>query len=350
MKPLIHFAHANGVPSLVYQKLFDLLKDEYEVIYVPLLGTDKRYLIDNHWKSLTNQVIDSIVRQAKGRPVIGLGHSLGSVLTFQAALKRPELFSQVIMLDPPLIMGKDGFALHVAKLLKLKAVDRMSPAALSLRRRDHWDSREQAAELLRPKGFYKDFDADCFQAYIDYALTEDKVRGGVELTIPKMDEVKVFRTNPSLWWLPQKKIHLVILGIGEEQDKLEKKILDLKIETKVHLFGFKENVWDYISNAKFSVLSSQYEGFPMTILESLSLGIPVISFDCESGPNEMIINNHNGILVENQNFTELTHKMNIFVEDEILYQNCKNNSVSSVSKFQSEVVVNQWLQMLNYGN
>ena len=150
--------------------------------------------------------------------------------------------------------------------------------------------------------------------------------------------------------LPQKKIHLVILGIGEEQDKLEKKILDLKIETKVHLFGFKENVWDYISNAKFLVLSSQYEGFPMTILESLSLGIPVISFDCESGPNEMIINNHNGILVENQNFTELTHKMNIFVEDEILYQNCKNNSVSSVAKFQSEVVVNQWLQMLNYGN
>ena len=217
MKPLIHFAHANGVPSQVYQKLFDLLKDEYEVIYVPLLGTDKRYPIDNHWESLTNQVIDSIVRQAKGRPVIGLGHSLGSVLTFQAALKRPELFSQVIMLDPPLIMGKDGFALHVAKLLKLKAVDRMSPAALSLRRRDHWDSREQAAELLRPKGFYKDFDVDCFQAYIDYALTEDKVRGGVELTIPKMDEVKVFRTNPSLWWLPQKKIHLPIHMVVAEQ-------------------------------------------------------------------------------------------------------------------------------------
>ncbi len=77
MKPLIHFAHANGVPSQVYQKLFDLLKDEYEVIYVPLLGTDKRYPIDNHWESLTNQVIDSIVRQAKGRPVIGLGSLFG---------------------------------------------------------------------------------------------------------------------------------------------------------------------------------------------------------------------------------------------------------------------------------
>jgi diamine N-acetyltransferase len=44
------------------------------------------------------------------------------------------------------------------------------------------------------------------------------------------------------------------------------------------------------------------------------------------------------------------NKINNQYEDEILYQNCKNNSVSSVSKFQSEVVVNQWLQMLNYGN
>jgi hypothetical protein len=109
------------------------------------------------------------------------------------------------MLDPPLIMGKDALALHFAKTLKLKAVDAMSPASLSLRRRDHWESREQAAALLRPKGFYQHFDADCFQAYIDHALTEDRSRGGVELTIPKMDEVKIFRTNPSLWWLPQPK-------------------------------------------------------------------------------------------------------------------------------------------------
>jgi pimeloyl-ACP methyl ester carboxylesterase len=214
MKPLIHFAHANGVPSLVYQKLFDLLKDDYDIIYVALLGPDKRYPIDANWTSLTEQVIDSIVQQANGRKVIGLGHSLGSVLTFQAALKRPELFEQVIMLDPPLIMGKDAFVLNIAQTLKLKILDQLSPAGLSKRRRDHWQSRQQAAELLRPKGFYKQFDEECFQAYIDYALTNDPVRGGVQLTIPKMDEVNIFRTNPSSWWLPQQKpkvpMHLVV--------------------------------------------------------------------------------------------------------------------------------------------
>lgn len=218
MKPLIHFAHANGIPSRVYQKLFDELSDVYDIIYVPILGQDKRYPIDNHWESLSDQVIDHIVQNAQGRKVIGIGHSLGGVLTFKAALKRPELFDQVIMLDPPLIMGKESFLLHLAKTLKLKAVDNMSPAALSLRRRDHWASREEAAELLRPKGFYQHFDATCFQDYIQYALTEDVIRGGVELTIPKMDEVQVFRTNPSLWWLPQAKpkvpMHLVVAEKG----------------------------------------------------------------------------------------------------------------------------------------
>jgi pimeloyl-ACP methyl ester carboxylesterase len=205
MKPVIHFAHANGVPSRVYEKMFATLRQDYDVVYVPLLGPDKRYPIDNHWQSLTQQLIDSIVRQSQGRPVIGVGHSLGGALTFQAALQRPELFSQVIMLDPPIIMGRDAFALHIAKLFNLSMLDKMSPAGLSKRRRDHWDSREQAAELLRDKALYKAFDDDCFDAYIQHALTEDHVRGGVELTIAKMDEVNIFRTNPSLWWMAHKK-------------------------------------------------------------------------------------------------------------------------------------------------
>ncbi|MCL6240514.1 alpha/beta fold hydrolase [Acinetobacter amyesii] len=246
MKPLIHFAHANGVPSRVYQKLFDLLSDEYDVIYVPLLGPDKRYPIDNHWKSLTQQVIDSIVRQANGRKVIGLGHSLGSVLTFQAALQRPELFEQVLMIDPPMIMGKESFALHIAKLLKLKVLDKMSPAGLSKRRRDHWDSREQAAELLRPKGFYKDFDPDCYQAYIDHALMDDKLRGGVELTISRDDEVHIFRTNPSLWWLPHAQPQVPVQQLIAEQgpflarhfpQMVEKKFgIPFKVAAGSHMF------------------------------------------------------------------------------------------------------------------
>lgn len=224
-KPLIHFAHANGVPSKVYTKLFDLLKDQYDVIYVPLLGPDRRYPIDKGWKSLTDQVVDSIVQQAEGRKVIGLGHSLGAVLTFQAAMKRPELFEQVIMLDPPMIVGKDSFAMFLTALVNPKMLDKITPAGLSVKRRDHWESREQAAELLRPKGFYKEFDPECFDAYIQYALTDDPVRGGVSLTISKYDEVDIFRTNSDLYWLPMPKPQVKTqLVVGDQSPFLKRKL------------------------------------------------------------------------------------------------------------------------------
>lgn len=222
MKPVIHFAHANGIPSLVYSALFQHLQDEFDLIHVPVLGTDPRYPVTDHWTHLVNQVIDSVVRQADGRPVIGVGHSFGAVLTLMAQRRRPDLFSQLVMLDPPLILGKASLAFHLLKYLSPKHADQMTPAALSARRRDHWDSREQAAALLGSKGFYQNFEPTCFADYIRYALCDDP-QGGVTLTIPKQVEVDIFRTTPSWWWLPfQKKpsvpTHLVV---GQDSDFLK---------------------------------------------------------------------------------------------------------------------------------
>jgi hypothetical protein len=50
-KPIIHFAHANGVRFSSLSKTFDALKDDYDIIYVPLIGPDKRYPITNHCTS-----------------------------------------------------------------------------------------------------------------------------------------------------------------------------------------------------------------------------------------------------------------------------------------------------------
>ena len=235
MKPLIHFAHANGVPSQVYQKLFTLLQDEYDIIYVPLIGPDKRYPITQGWQHLTDQVIDSIVQQSQGRKVIGLGHSMGSVLTLMAAYKRPDLFEQVIMLDPPLIVGKAAFAMMMLKIFHPKMLDKVTPAGLSVKRRDHWDSREQAAELLRPKGFYQKFDDECFQAYIDYALTEDPVRGGVELTISRDDEVEIFRTNTSEFWYPKPVPPVPVHLVSGKQSPFITKGLPQQIKKKLNI-------------------------------------------------------------------------------------------------------------------
>jgi glycosyltransferase involved in cell wall biosynthesis len=55
-----------------------------------------------------------------------------------------------------------------------------------------------------------------------------------------------------------------------------------------------------VQNARFTVLTSHYEGFPMSMVESLALGTPVF-VDCNSGPREIVIDEYNGLLVENYN-------------------------------------------------
>ncbi|PNK61428.1 alpha/beta fold hydrolase [Psychrobacter sp. FDAARGOS_221] len=209
-KPVIHFAHANGMPSRVYQPIFELLEQHFTVEYIPTLGFDEQgqstYPIDNHWKSLTQQVIDSVKAVSKKHkvPVIGLGHSLGALCTLQALYKKPKLFLQVVLMDPPLIYGRDNLFWHLAKWFSPKHVDQISPAGISKNRRDVWDSREQARELLGPKRFFKNFDPRTFEGYIQHGM-RSLPDGRVTLTIPKQAEVAVFRTNPSWYWLKPNK-------------------------------------------------------------------------------------------------------------------------------------------------
>jgi glycosyltransferase involved in cell wall biosynthesis len=142
-------------------------------------------------------------------------------------------------------------------------------------------------------------------------------------------------------------IHLVILGDGEEKERLQKQIENTELSAYIHFLGFNENIFEFLKNAEFLVLTSQYEGFPMVILEALYMGTPVISFDCETGPNEMIRDEFNGLLVENQNFEALKTAMNKLIMDKELYNYCKHNAKESTALFSEDNIQRKWLDLLN---
>lgn len=202
-RPLIHFAHANGIPSLTYRYLFERLSEDFDIAYIPQLGTDPHYPVDEHWHSLTQQVIDNIKAELAKRGqthVIGLGHSLGALCTLQAVYREPQLFRQAICLDPPIMQGYYAMAVHWAKKNSPSLLDHLTPAGLSSCRRDVWTNRDEAGKSLRPKAFYKSFTERSFADFLHYGLS-DTANGQVTLTIPKAVEVAIFRTNPSLFWL-----------------------------------------------------------------------------------------------------------------------------------------------------
>ncbi|MBE8723641.1 glycosyltransferase [Flavobacterium hungaricum] len=145
--------------------------------------------------------------------------------------------------------------------------------------------------------------------------------------------------------LSKHKKHLVILGNGDKS-KLEAVIKYANLEDYVHLLGYQDNPFKFMAKAQFLILSSKIEGFSNVILESLTCKTPVISFDCDFGPRDRIVNFKNGILVENQNWEKLTEAMNLLDSDSELYQHCKQNAFDSIQPFLLDKVGSQWLDLL----
>jgi len=102
---------------------------------------------------------------------------------------------------------------------------------------------------------------------------------------------------------------LVLVGEGSEKDEIVKLINQLDIEKKVILTGFIQNPYSIIKNASFLVLSSDYEGFGNVLVEALMLNTPVISTDCKSGPNEILIDELKDYLVPKNDIDTLALKI-----------------------------------------
>lgn len=142
-------------------------------------------------------------------------------------------------------------------------------------------------------------------------------------------------------------VPLVILGEGKDHPMLKRLIEDHHLESVIKLLGFKNNPYPYIKKSQFLILSSKVEGFSMVLVEALALETPVVSFNCKSGPAEIITDENNGLLVENQDFNALKKAINRMHTDSELYLKCKQNSKRSVYKFSDEVVLDSWLKLIN---
>jgi len=147
--------------------------------------------------------------------------------------------------------------------------------------------------------------------------------------------------------LLEENIKLYILGKGSQRTNLQNLITDLNLGNMVKLIPYNENPFMYMKNAKFLVLSSKNEGFPRVLLECLACETPVVSFNCNSGPSEIIIDKKNGLLVENQDFNALKDSIDILFLNKKLYRKCKANCLKSISKFSMESIALEWEQYIN---
>ncbi|MEO9890995.1 glycosyltransferase family 4 protein [Aurantibacter sp.] len=119
------------------------------------------------------------------------------------------------------------------------------------------------------------------------------------------------------------------------------------VKDQIIFTGFRKDIKELLIDSEIYVLSSRFEGLPMTLLEAMSQGSCCIAFNCVSGPSDVITNELNGLLIEDQNLEAMANGLNRLINNPELRQKFKQNAPEALNKFSIENVGNKWISLFN---
>jgi len=162
------------------------------------------------------------------------------------------------------------------------------------------------------------------------------VQKGFDLLIDAWE--KVYKKHPD--W------RLDIFGDGPDKALLQKQINDMGLQNVVFLKGRTNKIeYEYLKHSIY-VMSSRAEGFGLVLVEAAECGLPLVSFDCNYGPNEIIVDGENGILVKEVGDIEgLSNAINLLVEDPEKRKRMGLSAKKLNERYSGDKIKNQWLNL-----
>lgn len=152
-------------------------------------------------------------------------------------------------------------------------------------------------------------------------------------------------------WAKVYKIHpdwsLQIIGSGEDELKLKEQVKLLGIEKSVQFIPVTQNVVQYYEQASLYCMSSRFEGLPMVLLEAQAFGLPVVSFDCNTGPSDLIQPGENGYLVPCFDTTLFAQAIMQVIElDDSSYRLMCEKAKAKNNEFYCDKIINKWIEVI----
>lgn len=144
-----------------------------------------------------------------------------------------------------------------------------------------------------------------------------------------------------------KNVYGIVIGDGELKEELKELSIKLDIEENIKFLGYRSDVIELISEMDFIVLASRWEGFPLTPIETFSVGKTIIASDID-GNNEIVKNEYNGLLFEKDNINDLRDKMSILISDTNKRKELEKNAQKTFNeKFSYETFINKYINIYN---
>ncbi len=217
----LHFAHANGYPPACYRPLLKRLSAHYHVTAMHLrpLWPGARPQDLRNWRPLTDDFLRFLDEQ-RLESVIAVGHSMGGTLTLRAALREPERFRAIVLLDPvffpPYFIAFWWLIFHLGLSYRLHPLVRGA-----LRRRREFDDLETLFRGYRRKRVFRYLDDESLRAYVE-GIVCPKPEGGYRLCYSPEWEARIYVTgvwgDADLWHgLPGLRVPMLIVR-GAETD------------------------------------------------------------------------------------------------------------------------------------
>ncbi len=139
---------------------------------------------------------------------------------------------------------------------------------------------------------------------------------------------------------------LVILGEGQERAALTQQIQQLGLVDRVEMPGRVGNLKDWYESADIFVLSSHNEGLSNSLQEAMASGLCVVSFDCDTGPREIIRDGIDGVLVRPVADPEaLAEQLDVLMSDDTLRQQYAKQAPSVIDRFSMQKISQDWKQL-----
>ena len=250
----LHFLHANGYPSNCYQPLLEQFATQYQtfgMLLRPLWEDSKPEEIQD-WKPFSEDLIQ-LLDERKLDSVIGVGHSIGAIVTLRAALKEPNRFRALVLLDPVLFPRYYMAEWNLARIFGLG--DRAHPLIKgALKRRREFDDLDTVFNGYRKRNIFRFFSDENLRTLIQ-GMTKPKASGSFELIYSPEWEARIYYTG--IWhdWDLWQNIHqleiptLIIRGAETDTfwestaqmvQKKNHKIKIVSLEKSTHLLPMEK--------------------------------------------------------------------------------------------------------------